>query len=114
MIVVIVSTIIYRKIYPKRKYNSTKVEKEEEKKKKKVSDSEEEESFSSTVLKKSKKSADGSVVSIGKICFYPSSILGKGCEGTFVYKGKFEDRDVAVKRILPECFAFADREVCTT
>lgn len=60
--------------------------------------------------KKPRLSADGTL-SIGKISFSPSSVLGKGCEGTFVYKGKFEERAVAVKRILPECFAFADREV---
>lgn len=28
-----------------------------------------------------------------------------------VYRGTFDNRDVAVKRILPECFSFADREV---
>ena len=28
-----------------------------------------------------------------------------------IYRGKFDERDVAVKRILPECFSFADREV---
>jgi len=38
-------------------------------------------------------------------------VLGKGCEGTFVYKGKYDTRDVAVKRLLPECFTVADREV---
>lgn len=27
------------------------------------------------------------------------------------YRGMFDNRDVAVKRILPECFSFADREV---
>lgn len=26
-------------------------------------------------------------------------------------RGTFDNRDVAVKRILPECFSFADREV---
>lgn len=26
-------------------------------------------------------------------------------------RGKFDDRDVAVKRVLPECFTIADREV---
>lgn len=26
-------------------------------------------------------------------------------------RGSFDNRDVAVKRILPECFSFADREV---
>lgn len=48
---------------------------------------------------------------IDKIVFNPKEILGKGCEGTFVFRGRFENRDVAVKRILPECFNVADREV---
>jgi serine/threonine-protein kinase/endoribonuclease IRE1 len=38
-------------------------------------------------------------------------VLGKGCEGTFVFKGTFENREVAVKRLLPDCFTLADREV---
>lgn len=105
VIVIIAGTIGYRRFHPK---YANKLNKQFEENKKKVSDSEEE---PSSLVKKPKKSADGSVVSVGKISFYPSSVLGKGCEGTFVYKGKFEDRDVAVKRILPECFAFADREV---
>ena len=29
----------------------------------------------------------------------------------FYYRGQFDNRDVAVKRILPDCFNFADREV---
>ncbi|KAK7507901.1 hypothetical protein BaRGS_00000866, partial [Batillaria attramentaria] len=48
---------------------------------------------------------------IGKITFNPKDVLGHGCEGTFVYRGTFEGRAVAVKRLLPECFSFADREV---
>lgn len=48
---------------------------------------------------------------VGKITFNAQEVLGKGCEGTFVFKGTFEKRDVAVKRLLPECFTFADREV---
>lgn len=55
-------------------------------------------------------SEDG-VNQVGKISFNPQEVLGKGCEGTFVFKGTFEERDVAVKRLLPECFTFADREV---
>ncbi|XP_015520215.1 serine/threonine-protein kinase/endoribonuclease IRE1 [Neodiprion pinetum] len=51
------------------------------------------------------------LVRIGKITFNTEEILGKGCEGTFVYKGEFDGRSVAVKRLLPECFTFADREV---
>ncbi|KAL0892911.1 hypothetical protein ABMA27_014590 [Loxostege sticticalis] len=50
-------------------------------------------------------------VRIGKISFHTNQVLGKGCEGTFVYRGTFDKRDVAVKRLLPECFTFADREV---
>ncbi|XP_068087142.1 serine/threonine-protein kinase/endoribonuclease IRE1 [Anabrus simplex] len=53
----------------------------------------------------------GGGIRVGKITFRPDEILGKGCEGTFVYKGVFDNRAVAVKRILPECFTFADREV---
>ena len=48
---------------------------------------------------------------MGKIIFNPKDVLGHGCEGTFVYRGTFDGRDVAVKRILPECFDLADREV---
>ncbi|GAB1607689.1 serine/threonine-protein kinase/endoribonuclease IRE1-like, partial [Argonauta hians] len=53
---------------------------------------------------------DGAVV-VGKILFYPKDILGHGSEGTIVFKGLFDNRDVAVKRLLPECFSLADREV---
>lgn len=48
---------------------------------------------------------------VGKICYSSTELLGKGCEGTFVFKGTFEERNVAVKRLLPECFTLADREV---
>lgn len=48
---------------------------------------------------------------VGKIFYNPKCVLGHGCEGTIVYRGKFDNRDVAVKRLLPECFTFADREV---
>ncbi|XP_067859133.1 serine/threonine-protein kinase/endoribonuclease IRE1 isoform X2 [Heptranchias perlo] len=51
------------------------------------------------------------LVTIGKISFSPKDVLGHGAEGTFVFRGSFDDRIVAVKRILPECFNFADREV---
>ncbi|XP_060523248.1 serine/threonine-protein kinase/endoribonuclease IRE1 [Cylas formicarius] len=53
----------------------------------------------------------GGLVKVGKIVFHPEQLLGKGCEGTFVYRGEFDNRRVAVKRLLPECFTFADREV---
>lgn len=51
------------------------------------------------------------IVTVGKISFDTQQILGKGCEGTFVFRGEFDGRDVAVKRLLPECFTIADREV---
>ncbi|XP_057319293.1 serine/threonine-protein kinase/endoribonuclease IRE1 [Microplitis mediator] len=53
----------------------------------------------------------GGTVKVGKIIFNIDEVLGKGCEGTFVYKGEFDGRSVAVKRLLPDCFTFADREV---
>jgi serine/threonine-protein kinase/endoribonuclease IRE1 len=51
------------------------------------------------------------VVRVGKIELIPGQVLGRGCEGTFVFHGRFEGRPVAVKRLLPECFTVADREV---
>nr|XP_046161270.1 serine/threonine-protein kinase/endoribonuclease IRE1 [Oncorhynchus gorbuscha] len=54
---------------------------------------------------------DPNMVRVGKIMFRPKNVLGHGAEGTIVYKGQFDNRAVAVKRILPECFSFADREV---
>ncbi|XP_053902680.1 serine/threonine-protein kinase/endoribonuclease IRE1 [Malaclemys terrapin pileata] len=54
---------------------------------------------------------DTRIVMVGKISFSPKDVLGHGAEGTIVYRGTFDNRDVAVKRILPECFSFADREV---
>uniref|UniRef100_A0A672H7C7 Serine/threonine-protein kinase/endoribonuclease IRE1 n=1 Tax=Salarias fasciatus TaxID=181472 RepID=A0A672H7C7_SALFA len=54
---------------------------------------------------------DSCIVKVGNITFHPKEVLGHGAEGTIVYKGQFDNRQVAVKRILPECFSFADREV---
>ncbi|XP_041941366.1 serine/threonine-protein kinase/endoribonuclease IRE1-like [Alosa sapidissima] len=51
------------------------------------------------------------IVGVGNITFNPKNVLGHGAEGTIVYRGQFDNRSVAVKRILPECFSFADREV---
>uniref|UniRef100_A0AAQ5YI31 non-specific serine/threonine protein kinase n=1 Tax=Amphiprion ocellaris TaxID=80972 RepID=A0AAQ5YI31_AMPOC len=50
-------------------------------------------------------------VQVGKISFTPAEVLGHGTAGTFVFRGKFDGRHVAVKRILPECFEVAEREV---
>uniref|UniRef100_A0A8C5FQV4 non-specific serine/threonine protein kinase n=1 Tax=Gadus morhua TaxID=8049 RepID=A0A8C5FQV4_GADMO len=50
-------------------------------------------------------------VNVGKMTFKPSEVLGHGSAGTFVFRGHFDGRQVAVKRILPECFEVAEREV---
>lgn len=50
-------------------------------------------------------------VRVGKISFTPTDVLGHGTAGTFVFRGNFDGRQVAVKRILPECFEVAEREV---
>lgn len=48
---------------------------------------------------------------IGKITFDPFDLIGKGSEGTSVYRGSFDNRTVAVKRLLVDCFGIADKEV---
>ncbi|XP_069503493.1 serine/threonine-protein kinase/endoribonuclease IRE2 [Ambystoma mexicanum] len=53
----------------------------------------------------------GELIIVGKISFNPKYVLGHGAGGTFVFRGSFDKRNVAVKRILPECFNFVDREV---
>ncbi|CAM9545050.1 unnamed protein product [Bubo scandiacus] len=51
------------------------------------------------------------VIVVGKISFNPKDVLGHGAGGTFVFRGQFDGRNVAVKRLLPECFHLVDREV---
>ncbi|XP_003795893.1 serine/threonine-protein kinase/endoribonuclease IRE2 [Otolemur garnettii] len=48
---------------------------------------------------------------VGKISFNPKDVLGRGASGTFVFRGQFEGRAVAVKRLLRECFGLVRREV---
>lgn len=51
-------------------------------------------------------------ITIGKISYNPGDIIGRGCAGTCVYKGLFENRQqVAVKRIIADCFQLANREI---
>lgn len=57
------------------------------------------------------RTGDSEEVQVGKISFSSSDVLGHGTAGTFVFRGKFDGRHVAVKRILPECFEVAEREV---
>ncbi|NWR76160.1 ERN2 endoribonuclease, partial [Centropus unirufus] len=51
------------------------------------------------------------VIVVGKISFNPKDVLGHGAGGTFVFRGHFDGRNVAVKRLLPECIHLVDREV---
>ncbi|XP_054036693.1 serine/threonine-protein kinase/endoribonuclease IRE2 [Dryobates pubescens] len=55
--------------------------------------------------------AEPDMVVVGKISFNPKDVLGHGAGGTFVFRGQFDGRKVAVKRLLPECFHLVDREV---
>ncbi|XP_047434529.1 serine/threonine-protein kinase/endoribonuclease IRE1 [Mugil cephalus] len=64
-----------------------------------------------TAVLKSAAEGNSEEVQVGKISFTPSDVLGHGTAGTFVFRGKFDGRHVAVKRILPECFEVAEREV---
>uniref|UniRef100_A0AC34QNQ1 Endoribonuclease n=1 Tax=Panagrolaimus sp. JU765 TaxID=591449 RepID=A0AC34QNQ1_9BILA len=48
---------------------------------------------------------------IGKLQYDTNAVLGRGCEGTIVYKGKFDGREAAIKRVVIENFSFADREI---
>ena len=58
----------------------------------------------------SEESGEG-ILKVGAIKYDENDILGQGCEGTFVFKGSFDDRMVAVKRVLKECIAISDREI---
>ncbi|VDK44663.1 unnamed protein product [Anisakis simplex] len=48
---------------------------------------------------------------VGSIFYDPQSILGRGCEGTIVYRGRFDGREVAVKRVMIDFVRLVDREV---
>lgn len=48
---------------------------------------------------------------IGKISFQRTAELGRGFGGTLVCRGRFEDRDVAVKILSKNYYKFFHREV---
>ena len=50
-------------------------------------------------------------VLIDNLIVYKDQVLGFGSGGTVVYKGKFEGRDVAVKRMLHQYYDVASQEV---
>jgi serine/threonine-protein kinase/endoribonuclease IRE1 len=54
--------------------------------------------------------ADGAL-RIGQLRVYTDKVLGHGSHGTVVYKGSFDGRDVAVKRMLVEFYDVASHEV---
>ncbi|XP_069726674.1 serine/threonine-protein kinase/endoribonuclease IRE2 [Phaenicophaeus curvirostris] len=55
--------------------------------------------------------AEPDLIVVGKVSFNPKDVLGHGAGGTFVFRGQFDGRNVAVKRLLPEYFHLVDREV---
>ncbi|KAL4967885.1 bifunctional endoribonuclease/protein kinase IRE1 [Aspergillus stella-maris] len=54
--------------------------------------------------------ADG-VIQIGRLKVFSTDVLGHGSHGTVVYRGSFDGRDVAVKRMLVEFYDIASHEV---
>uniref|UniRef100_A0A7E4WBT4 non-specific serine/threonine protein kinase n=1 Tax=Panagrellus redivivus TaxID=6233 RepID=A0A7E4WBT4_PANRE len=50
-------------------------------------------------------------ISIGKIQYDKNHELGSGGQGTVVYKGRFDGRDAAVKRVLASVLTYVDREI---
>jgi len=63
-------------------------------------------SFSSDIA-----DVSGPVIQIGQLKVFTDTVLGFGSHGTIVYKGSFDGRDVAVKRMLLEFFDIASHEV---
>ncbi|XP_077173197.1 serine/threonine-protein kinase/endoribonuclease IRE2 isoform X3 [Paroedura picta] len=55
--------------------------------------------------------ADPETFVVGKISFDPKEVVGRGAGGTCVFRGHFDGRKVAVKRLLPEYTHLVEREV---
>ncbi|KAL2830921.1 hypothetical protein BDW59DRAFT_140971 [Aspergillus cavernicola] len=51
------------------------------------------------------------VIQIGRLKVFTYVVLGHGSHGTVVYRGSFDGRDVAVKRMLVEFYDIASHEV---
>ncbi|KAF7586414.1 bifunctional endoribonuclease/protein kinase ire1 [Aspergillus hancockii] len=51
------------------------------------------------------------VLQIGRLKVFTDTVLGHGSHGTVVYRGSFDGRDVAVKRMLVEFYDIASHEV---
>ena len=54
---------------------------------------------------------DDGVLQIGRLQVFTDVVLGHGSHGTVVYRGSFDGRDVAVKRMLVEFYDIASQEV---
>ncbi|XP_044759488.1 serine/threonine-protein kinase/endoribonuclease IRE1 [Coccinella septempunctata] len=57
---------------------------------------------------------ENGILQIGKITVQLEECIGSGCDGTMVYKGEFEGRPVAVKRLMtkgPKQIELVEREV---
>lgn len=48
---------------------------------------------------------------VGKITIYKDEVIGRGCQGTLVFKGTFDNRTVAVKRLIKDSLKIFEREV---
>ena len=57
------------------------------------------------------KKISGSEVKVGHLSIYTDQTLGYGSLGTIVYKGKFEHRNVAIKRMLRPFHDVATKEI---
>jgi hypothetical protein len=68
-------------------------------------------SQSSSAAVQAKVQRVGDILTIGKIEVNLSQVLGYGSSGTVVFEGKFQDRRVAVKRIMNYFYHIAQREM---
>eukprot|EP00124_Ichthyophonus_hoferi_P001609 Ihof_evm9s88 gene=Ihof_evmTU9s88 len=101
ILISVITAIYLFRTYKKDTEGSGKSKKK--KSKKKATQGESKETKVDTVV-------DG-VFTIGKLKLYTEEVLGYGSQGTVVYKGSFEDRPVAVKRMLAEYYEIANHEV---
>ena len=51
------------------------------------------------------------IIQIGHLKVFTDTVIGHGSHGTMVYKGSFDGRDVAVKRMLSDFYDIAEHEV---
>ncbi|KAI3387025.1 hypothetical protein SNEBB_000294 [Seison nebaliae] len=54
---------------------------------------------------------ENNIFVVGRIRFNINNIIGTGCGGTTVFRGEFDGRTVAIKRITSQCCTIANREI---